>query len=74
MERSCYSMISYSDMLDTLEKNDSQETIVAEKKGGDNKPEKKGGDNEPEKKGGDNEPENKDCEQEKETDEPEDVI
>lgn len=41
-------MISYGDMLDTIEKNTPQETTVAEKKGGDNEPEKK--DVEPEKK------------------------
>ena len=58
-------MISFGDMLDTIEKNTSQETTVTEKKGSDNEPEKKGGDNEPEKK---------DCELEKEKDEPEDVI
>ena len=58
-------MISFGDMLDTLEKNEPQkEPIVAEKKGGDNEPEKKG----------DNEPKNKDGESEKEEDEPEDVI
>ena len=35
-------MISYGDMLDTLEKNKPQKPpTVAEKKGGDNKPEKK---------------------------------
>ena len=44
-------MISYGDMLDTLEKNEPQkEPTVVEKKGGDNKPEKKDG--EPEKKDG----------------------
>lgn len=54
-------MISYGDMLDTIEKNEPQNTpTVVEKKGGDNVPEKK--DSEPEKKDG--EPEN----------EPEDVI
>ena len=54
-------MISYGDMLDTLEKNEPQNPpSVAEKKG-DNTPEKKGGDNEPEK-------------EKLETDEPEDVI
>ena len=48
-------MISYGDMLDTIEKNEPQNPpSVAEKKGG-SEPEKKG-DNEPEKKG-DNEPE-----------------
>lgn len=57
-------MISFGDMLDTIEKNDPQETNVTEKKGGDNKPEKKG----------DNEPENKYVESENEVDEPEDVI
>ena len=42
-------MISYGDMLDTLEKNEPQNTpSVAEKKG-DNTPEKKGGGNEPKK-------------------------
>ena len=34
-------MISFGDMLDELEKNEPQETTVAEKKGGDNEPEKK---------------------------------
>lgn len=58
-------MISYGDMLDTIEKNEPQETTVTEKKGGNN---------EPEKKVGNNEPENKDGESEKEEDEPEDVI
>ena len=58
-------MISYGDMLDTLEKNEPQNLpSVAEKKG----------DNTPEKKGGDNEPEKKDSEPENEVDEPEDVI
>ena len=58
-------MISYGDMLDTLEKIEPQNPpSVAEKKG----------DNTPEKKGGVNEPEKKDGEPEKETDEPEDVI
>lgn len=58
-------MISYGDMLDTLEKNEPQNPpSVAEKKGEDT----------PEKKGGGNEPEKKDNEPEKETDEPEDVI
>ena len=58
-------MISYGDMLDTLEKNEPQkEPSVAEKKG----------DNVPEKKGGDSEPEKKDDEKEKDVDEPEDVI
>ena len=53
-------MISYGDMLDTLEKNEPQkEPTVVEKKGGDNEPEKK--DSEPEK-------------EKLETDEPEDVI
>ena len=34
-------MISYGDMLDTLEKNEpKKDPIVAEKKGGDNEPEK----------------------------------
>lgn len=58
-------MISYADMLDTLEKNTPQVTTVEKKKGGDSEPEKKGGDSEPEKK---------ESEPEKETDEPEDVI
>ena len=41
-------MISYGDMLDTIEKNEPQNPpTVAEKKGGDNEPEKK--DSEPEK-------------------------
>ena len=58
-------MISYGDMLDTIEKNEPQkESTVAEKKGGDNVPEKKD----------DNEPEKKDVELEKEVDESEDVI
>ena len=57
-------MISYGDMLDTIEKNEPQkEPTVVEKKGGDNVPEKK-----------DDEPEKKDGEPENETDEPEDVI
>ena len=57
-------MISYGDMLDTIEKNEPQKpTTVVEKKGGDNEPEKK-----------DCEPEKKDGEPEKEVDEPEDVI
>ena len=57
-------MISYGDMLDTIEKNEPQkEPTVAEKKGGDNVPEKKDG-----------EPEKKDGEPENEVDEPEDVI
>ena len=56
-------MISYGDMLDTLEKNEPQNSpSVAEKKGG----------SEPEKK--DSEPEKKDGESENEVDEPEDVI
>lgn len=50
-------MISYGDMLDTIEKNEPQNPpTVAEKKGGDNEPEKK--ENEPQNKCGDNEPEN----------------
>lgn len=57
-------MISYGDMLDTIEKNEPQENTVTEKKGGNNVPEKKG----------DNEPKNKDGDSEKEADEPEDVI
>ena len=58
-------MISYGDMLDTIEKNEPQNhPFVAEKKG----------DNTPEKKGGVNEPEKKDIEPENETDDPEDVI
>ena len=57
-------MISYGDMLDTIEKNTPQETTVAEKKGGDV----------PEKKYGDNAPEKKDVEPEKEVDDSEDVI
>ena len=53
-------MISYGDMLDTIEKIEPQNPpSVAEKKGGDNEPEKK--DSEPEK-------------EKLETDEPEDVI
>ena len=57
-------MISYGDMLDTIEKNEPQNPpTVVEKKGGDNVPEKK-----------DVEPENKDGDSEKEEDEPEDVI
>ena len=57
-------MISYGDMLDTLEKNEPQKPpTVVEKKGGDNEPEKK-----------DSEPEKKDGESENEVDEPEDVI
>ena len=57
-------MISYGDMLDTLEKNKPQKPpTVAEKKGGDNVPEKK-----------DSELEKKDGESENEVDEPEDVI
>ena len=57
-------MISYGDMLDTIEKNEPQKPpTVVEKKGGDNEPEKK-----------DNEPEKKDVESENEVDEPEDVI
>ena len=64
-------MISYGDMLDTLEKNEPQNPpSVAEKKGGDSVPEKK--DSVPEKK--DSEPEKKDGEPENEVDEPEDVI
>ena len=31
-------MISYGDMLDTVEKNEPQETTVTEKKGGNNEP------------------------------------
>lgn len=58
-------MISFGDMLDTIEKNAPQnEPIVAEKKGGNNEPKKKG----------DNEPKNKDGESEEEVDESEDVI
>ena len=58
-------MISYGDMLDTIEKNEPQNPpTVAEKKGGDNVPEKKG----------EIEPEKKDGEPENEVDEPEDVI
>ena len=57
-------MISYGDMLDTIEKNEPQKPpTVVEKKGGDNVPEKK-----------DSEPEKKDGEPENEVDEPEDVI
>ena len=57
-------MISYGDMLDTIEKNEPQKPpTVVEKKGGV----------EPEKKG-DNEPEKKDFEPENEVEEPEDVI
>ena len=57
-------MISYGDMLDTLEKNEPQKpSTVVEKKGCDNVPEKKDG-----------EPEKKDGEPENEVDEPEDVI
>ena len=57
-------MISYGDMLDTLEKNEPQKPpTVVEKKGGDNEPEKK-----------DSEPEKKDGESENEVNEPEDVI
>ena len=57
-------MISYGDMLDTIEKNEPQNPpSVAEKKGGDNVPEKKDG-----------EPEKKDGEPENDVDEPEDVI
>ena len=57
-------MISYGDMLDTIEKNEPQNppTVVV-KKGGDNVAEKKDG-----------EPENKDGDPENEVDEPEDVI
>lgn len=59
-------MISYGDMLDTIEKNEPQNPpTVVEKKGGDNVPEKKGGDSEPEKKYD---------EKEKDVDDPEDVI
>lgn len=37
-------MISYGDMLDTIEKNEPQNpSTVVEKKGGDNVPEKKDG-------------------------------
>lgn len=61
-------MISYGDMLDTLEKNEPQNPpTVVEKKGGDNVTEKKGYD----------EPENKYGEPEKDSpdvDESEDVI
>ena len=57
-------MISYGDMLDTIEKTEPQENTVTEKKGGNNEPEKKG----------DNEPEKKDFEPENETDDSEDVI
>ena len=58
-------MISYGDMLDTLEKNEPQNPpSAAEKKGGDV----------PEKKDSDNEPKNKDGELEKEVDDSEDVI
>lgn len=58
-------MISFGDMLDTLEKNEPQkESTVAEKKGGDV----------PEKKDGDNEPKNKDGESENEVDDLDDVI
>ena len=57
-------MISFGDMLDTIEKIEPQNPpSVVEKKGGDNEPEKK-----------DNEPEKKDGESENEVDEPEDVI
>ena len=57
-------MISYGDMLDTIEKNEPQNPpTVVEKKGGDNAQEKKDG-----------EPEKKDGEPENEVDEPEDVI
>lgn len=57
-------MISYGDMLDTIEKNEPQKPpTVVEKKGGDNVPENK-----------DCEPENKDGDLEKEVDDPEDVI
>ena len=57
-------MISYGDMLDTIEKNEPQNhNTVVEKKGGDNEPEKKDG-----------EPEKKDGKPENEEDEPEDVI
>ena len=57
-------MISYGDMLDTIEKNEPQNPpTVVEKKGGDNVTEKKDG-----------EPEKKDGEPENEVDEPEDVI
>ena len=59
-------MISYGDMLDTIEKNEPHNPpIVVEKKGGDNVPV-------PEKK--EDEPEKKDGETENEVDEPEDVI
>ena len=60
-------MISYGDMLDTIEINEPQETTVTEKKGGDNEPKKK--ENESQNKCGDNELENGEQE-----DEPEDVI
>ena len=43
-------MISYGDMLDTLEKNEPQKELSVAEKKGDNVPEKKGGDNVPEKK------------------------
>ena len=57
-------MISYGDMLETIEKNEPQNLpTVVEKKGGDNEPVKKDG-----------EPEKKDGEPENEVDEPEDVI
>ena len=57
-------MISYGDMLDTIEKIEPQNPpSVAEKKGGDNVPEKK-----------DCEPEKKDGESENDVNEPEDVI
>ena len=59
-------MISYGDMLDTIEKNEPQKSpTVVEKKGDDNASEKKDGNNVPEKK---------DVEPENEVDEPEDVI
>ena len=54
-------MISYGDMLDTIEKNTPQETTVAEKRGDVEQEKKKQEVNEPEKK-------------EQEVDEPEDVI
>ena len=42
-------MISYGDMLDTIEKNEPQKPpTVVEKKGGDNELEKKDVNNEPE--------------------------
>lgn len=62
-------MISFGDMLDTIEKNTSQETTVTEKKGVGNVPENKDGESEKEKQGLD------ESEKEKqELDDPEDVI